>query len=133
VSLKQFWLEPLLETISDNNSNNRFTALCPGLRGWAGTRRNTHPPTILIITNLYQLLRLLWSTASPCSNCVLRNLFAQPLSMSFLVYLLVWRPPPHIPYISSLNQYLLFTTHAYTTNSVKALKASVSHNTQNYW
>jgi len=65
VSLKQFWLEPLLETISDNNSNNRFTALCPGLRGWAGTRRNTHPPTILIITNLYQLLRLLWSTASP--------------------------------------------------------------------
>jgi len=67
----------------------------------------------------------------PCSNCVLRNLFAQPLSMSFLVYLLVWRPPPHIPYISSLNQYLLFTTHAYTTNSVKALKASVSHNTQN--
>jgi len=33
-----------------NNNNNRFTALCPGLPGWAGTRRNTHPPTILIIT-----------------------------------------------------------------------------------
>jgi len=29
--------------------NNRFMALCPGLPGWAGTRRNTHPPTILII------------------------------------------------------------------------------------
>ena len=31
---------------------------------------------------------------------MLGNLFAQPLSMSSLVYLLVWSPPPHIPYIS---------------------------------
>jgi len=29
--------------------NNRFTVLCPGLPSWAATRRNTHPPTILII------------------------------------------------------------------------------------
>jgi len=28
-----------------------------------------------------------------------------------LVYLLVWSPPPHIPYISSPSQCLLFTTH----------------------
>jgi len=27
--------------------NNRITTLCPGLPRWAGTRRNTHPPTIL--------------------------------------------------------------------------------------
>jgi len=26
-----------------------FTALCPGQPGWASTRRNIHPPTILII------------------------------------------------------------------------------------
>ena len=32
-----------------NNNNNHFTALCPGSPGWAGTRKNTHPPTILII------------------------------------------------------------------------------------
>ena len=32
-----------------NKKYNRFTALCPWLPGWAGTRRNTHPPTILII------------------------------------------------------------------------------------
>jgi len=32
-----------------DNNNNRFTTLCPGLPGWAGTRRNTHPPTVLII------------------------------------------------------------------------------------
>jgi len=33
--------------LSTNNNNDRFTALCPGLPGWAGTRRNIHPPTIL--------------------------------------------------------------------------------------
>ena len=37
-------------------NNNHFAALCPGLPGWAGTRRNTHPPTILII----QSERLSW-------------------------------------------------------------------------
>jgi len=42
------------------------------------------------------------------------NLFAQPLSTSSLVYLLVWSTPPHIPYISSPNQCLLFATHAHT-------------------
>jgi len=26
-------------------TTNRFMALCPGLPGWAGTRRNTHPLT----------------------------------------------------------------------------------------
>jgi len=30
-------------------NNNRFMALCLGLPGWAGTRRNIYPPTILII------------------------------------------------------------------------------------
>ena len=34
--------------------------------------------------------------------------------MSSLVYLLVWSPPPHIPYISSPNQCLLFATDAHT-------------------
>ena len=34
--------------VRDNNDNNRFMT-CPGLPGLAGTRRNTHPPTILII------------------------------------------------------------------------------------
>jgi len=32
---------------NNNNNNNSFMALCPGLPGWAGTRSNTHPPTIL--------------------------------------------------------------------------------------
>jgi len=34
------------------HNNNRFTALCPGLPGWAGTRGNIYPPTILIIQSL---------------------------------------------------------------------------------
>ena len=37
-----------------------------------------------------------------------------PMSMSSLVYLLVWSPTPNIPYISSPNQCLLFATHAHT-------------------
>jgi len=49
------------------------------------------------------------------TNYVLGNLFAQPLSMSSLVYLLVWSPPPHITYISSPNQCLLFAAHDHTT------------------
>jgi len=51
----------VLRDDSDNNNkvqhNNRFTAVCPGLAGSAGTRRNIHPLTFLIvISNLYQLL-----------------------------------------------------------------------------
>jgi len=39
-------------TISDiDNNNNRFTALCLELPGWAGTRRIIHPPTILTLSD----------------------------------------------------------------------------------
>ena len=44
---------------------------------------------------------------SPCSVYVLDNLFAQPLSKSSLVSLLVWNRPLHTPYISSPSQCLL--------------------------
>jgi len=44
------WLVITKRKLRDNNNNNnRFMALCPGLLGWAGSRRNTHPPTILVI------------------------------------------------------------------------------------
>ena len=45
--------------------NNTTATLCPGLPGWAGTRRNTHPPTILIII---QSLSAFYS-APQCSHC----------------------------------------------------------------
>jgi len=49
--------------VKDNN-NNRLTALCPGLREWTGTRRNIHPPTILIIIQSISFFHLLRSIAS---------------------------------------------------------------------
>jgi len=58
---------------------------------------------------------------------VLGNLFAQPLSTSFLVYLLVWSPPPHIPYIASPNQCLLFATHAHTIAICFAVVSRLYH------
>jgi len=54
---------------------------------------------------------------------MLANLFAQPLSTFFLVYLLVWSPPPHISYISSPNQWLLFATRAHTIATCFAIAA----------
>jgi len=57
-----------IQTCSENNNNdnnnNHFTALCPELPGWASTRRNTHPPIILIIKAIiakiiYRLFALL--------------------------------------------------------------------------
>jgi len=55
---------------------------------------------------------------------------AQPLSKSSLVYLfvlLVWSPPPHIPYISSPNQCLLFATHAHTIAACFAVVPQLNH------
>jgi len=38
-------------------NNNHITVLCPGLLGWAGSRRNIHPLTYPdSSSNLYQLL-----------------------------------------------------------------------------
>ena len=39
--------------------------------------------------------------------------FRQPLFRSCLVYLFVWNPLLHVPYISSPNYYLHFTTHTH--------------------
>jgi len=58
-----------------------------------------HPDHHPIFIGFFHLPRSIASSLFP--NYVLGNLFAQPLSMSSLVYLLVWSPPPHIPYISS--------------------------------
>jgi len=47
--------------------NNHFTALCPGLPGWAGIRRNTHPPTILILW-LLQVVSYVVIMAALCNR-----------------------------------------------------------------
>jgi len=52
------------------------------------------PTTILIIIHSLSASSICYDPQYPtCSNCMLGNLFAQPLSTSFLVYLLVWSPP----------------------------------------
>jgi len=44
-----------------------------------------------------------------------------------LVYLLVWSPPPHIPYISSPNQGFVFTAHAHTITTCFAVVSILYH------
>ena len=52
--------------------------------------------------------------------------FPQPLSRSSLVYLLVWNPLLHTPYISS-NHYLRFSTHAQTITTCFAVEPRLCH------
>jgi len=92
-------------------NNQQFTAICPGLPGWAGTRRNIHPPTSILIIN-----HPLSASSSTTIHSILPvqfmclTVFGWPLSKSSLVYLLVWNSPPHTPYISSPNHCLLYAT-----------------------
>jgi len=36
-------------TVNNTHTHNRLTTLCLGLPGWAGTRRNVHPLTPILI------------------------------------------------------------------------------------
>jgi len=55
------------------------------------------------------------------------DFFAQPLSESSSVCLLVWHPPLHTPYISSSNHSLLFTAHAHTIATCFAVVPRLCH------
>jgi len=86
------------------------------------TRRNIHPliypdrhPTFI------SFLHLLQTIASSLFNIRAWQSFCTPVSRSCLVYLLVWSPPPHTPYISLPNQCLLFATHAHTITTYFAV------------
>jgi len=54
-------------------------------------------------------------------------LFPQSLSKFCLVYFLAWHLPPHTPYISSPNHYLLFATHAHTIVTCFAVVPRLCH------
>jgi len=64
-----------------------FTALCPGLPRWAGTRRSIHPLTpILIISHPLSASFIYYNPLHPpYSIHVSDSLHAQPLSKSSLV------------------------------------------------
>ena len=69
--------------LTTRDNNNRFTALFLVLPGWAGTRRNTHPPSCSS-SNLYQLLpstmiHSILLVQITCLAIFLHNLFSCPL------------------------------------------------------
>jgi len=76
-------IQVYVSIVTYNNNNDYFTALCPGLPWWAGTRRNTHPPTILIIiqslsaSSIYHKLRA-WQSFHTTS---FHALFGLPLGL----------------------------------------------------
>jgi len=81
----------------NNNSNNRFMTLCPGLPAltlclglpaWAGTRRNIHPPTILIIIQFFiSFFHLLRSIASSLFKlCAWQSFLHNLLGISSTVF-----------------------------------------------
>jgi len=113
---------------TNTHNNNR---LRPFVRDYTGEpvpeETLTHPPS-WSSSNLYQLLRFTTiHTILPVQITCLAIFFAQPLSTSSLVYLLVWSPPPHIPYISSPKQCLLFATHAHTIATCFAAVSLLYH------
>jgi len=83
-----------------------------------------HPDHHPIFISFFQLLR---STASSLFKWRAWQSFAQPLSTSSLVYVLVWSPPPHIAYIASPNQCLLFATHVHTIATCFAVVSRSYH------
>jgi len=125
-----------------NNNNNRFMALCPGLPGWAGNRRNTHPPSCSS-SNLYQLLpsttihsilpvqimclsvflhnlspRPLWSTSWSGALHLIFNTFLHPIKSSFRNTCVVFL------WISQLLTYLLGVL--YSSACMKQFKTSTT-------
>jgi len=70
------------------HAHTRLAALCPGLPGLAGTRRNTHPLTpILFIRHPLSTSSIYYDPQHPlCSVYILDSHFPQPLSTSSLVW-----------------------------------------------
>jgi len=124
------WLTMLTPPLLDNELtscvssisrfiHNRFTAL------WilSGTTRvsryqKKHSPLtpIVVINHLYLLppSTTIHGILPIQSTCFRTTVFFHNVSKFTLVYLLAWHLPPHTPYISSPNHYLLFAAHAHT-------------------
>jgi len=83
----------------------RLFGFCPGQPGWAGTRRNIHPLTLIMVINHPLSASSIYYDPwhPPCSIYMPGSLFPQSLFKFSLVSLLAWHPPLHTPYISSTN------------------------------
>jgi len=87
----------------------------------------THPHSSWSSIIRICFLHLLQSMHPPYSIHVLYSLFPPSLSKFSLVYLLVWYPPLHTPYISSPNHCLLFAAHANTIATCFAVVLRLCH------
>ena len=87
------------------------SGFCPGLPGLAGTRRNIHPFTpIMVISHPLSSSSIYYNPwHPPCSIYVPDSLFPQSLLVIFGL-LLVVHPHRHTPYISSPS-HCLFSQH----------------------
>jgi len=91
-----------------------FYGTLSGTPRWAGTRRNIHPLTPILIIILYQLPPSTKIHSILPVPIVCLTVFCTTSIQVLLVYHIVWNPSLHTPYISSLSHCLLFTTHAHT-------------------
>ena len=118
---------PFLPPNQQHQSTEGKSKHCSGLSGWAGTRRNIHPLTpIVIITHPLSASSIYCNPwHHPCSIYMPDSLFSQSLSQFSLVCLLVRHPPFHTP----TNHCLLFAAHANTITTCFAalLKLQVYH------
>jgi len=78
--------------------------------GWAGTRRNIHPLTPIVVINCHLSASSIYCDPwHPLYSIhVPDSLFPHLLSKFSLVYLFAWHPPLHTPYISLPSHCLLF-------------------------
>jgi len=72
-------------THAHTHTHSRLTALCPGLPGWAGTRRNIHPLTPGLVSDIiYQLppstmIHSMFLVQFICLIALFHNLSSRPL------------------------------------------------------
>jgi len=104
----------------------QLSGFCPVQPRWDGTGRNIHPLTpLMVISHPLSTSSIYYHPwHPPCSTYVPESLFAQSLSKLSLVYLLVWHPALHTPYISSPNHCL---PHAHTIATCFAVVPRLCH------
>jgi len=105
-----------------NNNNSRFTTLCQGLPGWAGTRRNIHPLTYpdhhaIFVSFFHLLLFKLHAWQSFCTTSV-HILFGLPLGLE---------PSTSYSMHFFTSQCLLFATHAHAIATCFAVVPRLYH------
>ena len=109
------------------HTQNRLTTFGPGQPRQAGTRRNTHTLTPILIIGHPLSSSSIHQWHPLCSFYVLDSPLVQPLSRSSLVFLLVLDPQLHTPYISLPNHHLLFAAHAHTNAACSAAIPMLCH------